>query len=161
MLAIATNLDQNIKPLPVIWIQFLMSLSPFWIEILETLLVIAAAIFWRRISFFVILRGLKGEFWKKEIYFGNHQIQQYWVAFMSQAYWVEVMVEVELRLIWRLKLSWGWLELGFNLRLRLSFGWGWVEAEVEIDSWLGLSWGWVDVVLRLNWGRVEIELELK
>ena len=31
-------------------------------------------------------------------------IVQDWVAFMSQPYWVEVKVEVELRLILRLKL---------------------------------------------------------
>ena len=66
------------------------------------------------------------------------KVKQDWVAFMSQPYWVEVMVEVELRL----KLSWGWLEPWFDLRLRLSFGWVWVEAEVAIDFWLGLSWGW-------------------
>ena len=94
----------------------------------------------------------------------NNRFQQDWVAFMSQPYWVEVMVEVELRLILRLKLSWGWFEPGFDLRLRLSWGWGLVE--VEIDLWLGLSWGWdwvticVEVELRpnLSWSRVESSL---
>ena len=93
------------------------------------------------------------------------------VVFMSQPYWVYIMVEVELGL----RLSWVWLERGFDLRIRLSWGWGWVDAEVELRlrlrlSWywlvvevelsLRLCWGWVDVALRLSWGRVEIEVEL-
>ena len=73
------------------------------------------------------------------------QFQQDWVAFMSQPYWVEVMVEVELGLRLRLILIWGWLEPGFDFRLRLRWGWGWVEVEIGIELKLIGDWVWVEV----------------
>ena len=62
-------------------------------------------------------------------------LKQDWVAFMSQPYWVEVMVEVELRLI---------------LRLRLIWTWGWNEVEMRLSQSL------VELELRLSWVVVEI-----
>ena len=70
-------------------------------------------------------------------------IKQDWVAFMSQPYWVEVMVEVELRL--RLILPWGWndVEMRFSGSL----------AEIELRlSWVGvkISWHWIKEEIGLS-----------
>ena len=81
------------------------------------------------------------------------------VAFMSQPYWVEVMVKVELRLTW----TWVWFEVKVGFGLRLSWGWGWyrfvigVEVEIELRLKLSSGWDWIEVELRLCWGWVEVE----
>ena len=62
-------------------------------------------------------------------------LPQDWVAFMSQSYWVEVMVEVELRLI---------------LRLRLIWTWGWNEVEMRLSRSL------VEIELRLSWDKLTL-----
>ena len=61
--------------------------------------------------------------------------QQDWVAFMSQPYWVEVMVEVELRL--RLIQTWGWNE--FEMRFSGSL----VEIKLRL-SWVGVEISWIE-----------------
>ena len=68
-------------------------------------------------------------------------VKQNWVAFMSQPYWVEVMVEVELRMILRLRLIW-------NLNLRLKWG------RDEIQS--KFSWTWVEVELSCSWDKLTL-----
>ena len=55
--------------------------------------------------------------------------QQDWVAFMSQPYWVEVVVELS-------------LILRLNLEMVLSWGWGWVELGLSL-GWGELSGGWI------------------
>ena len=62
--------------------------------------------------------------------------EQDWVAFMSQPYWVEVMVEVELRL--RLIWTWGWNEV------EMRFSGSLVEIKLRL-SWVGveMSWHWI------------------
>ena len=84
------------------------------------------------------------------LYFVIYSIQQDWVAFMSQPYWVKVMVEAELGLRLRLKLG-----------LRLSWGWVRVEVEIELSLICGSAWVEVEFELKLVWDRVVIELELK
>ena len=73
-----------------------------------------------------------------------------WVAFMSQPYWVEVVVEVQCD--WNIEINnnWDWGCLEAEIEMRLIWGAGWEEVELKI------SWSWVGVELRLIW--VEIEL---
>ena len=68
---------------------------------------------------------------------------QDWVAFMSQPYWVEVMVEVKLRL--RLIWTWGWNKV--EMRLSGSL----VEIELRL-SWVGveISWHWIKEEIGLS-----------
>ena len=63
--------------------------------------------------------------------------QQDWVAFISQPFWVEAKVEVELRLMLRLRLIWGchWNEV--EMRSNRSL----VEIELRL-SWVGVEIGW-------------------
>ena len=51
-------------------------------------------------------------------------LQQDWVAFMSQPYWVEV----ELTLILRLRFKWGWDDV------ESKFSWNWVGVELRKGS---------------------------
>ena len=71
--------------------------------------------------------------------------RQDWVAFMSQPYWVVVMVEVELRLIW----TWSWNKV----EMRLS------GSLVEIE----LSWSWDKLTLNKgrNWAFIGVGLWFK
>ena len=98
---------------------------------------------------------------------------------MSQPYWVEVMVEVELRLILRLKIIWNWgcnevemslsrslIEIEFRLswdKLTSNKGRNWAFIGYGSKYVLGLliwNWGWNEVEMRLSWSLVEIKLRL-
>ena len=70
-------------------------------------------------------RVMRGPPWKR-----RNNKEQDWVAFMSQPYWVKVMVEVELRL---------------TLRLRMIWTWGWNEVEMRLSRSL------VEIEFRLSW----------
>ena len=93
---------------------------------------------WRKVS------KIK-KWWK--IFLRQTFLKQDWVAFMSQPYWVEVMVAVELRL--RLIWTWGWDEIEWK------FSWNWVEVEL---SWSrdkltlnkGRNWAFIGVGLRFK-----------
>ena len=63
---------------------------------------------------------------------GDFKLEQDWVAFMSQPYWVKVETEIDLSL----RLKWGWVEV----EVELKFSQNWVEVELS----------WVVVELRLN-----------
>ena len=55
--------------------------------------------------------------------------KQDWVTFMSQPYWVEVEIEVQVN----------WVEVEIEVKMRL----GWSSVEIELK----FSWGWVDFKL--------------
>ena len=63
--------------------------------------------------------------------------QQDWVAFISQPYWVKVMVEVA--------------EVGSKVECKLTWTWVWFEVKVELGLWLCSGWGW-------DWFAVEFEI---
>ena len=66
---------------------------------------------------------------------GQKYDRQDWVAFMSQPYWVEVKVEVELTLILRLICGRGWCEIEMILSRSL------VEIELRL-CWVGVEISW-------------------
>ena len=71
---------------------------------------------------------------------------QDWVAFMTQPYWVEVMVEVDIEaeVDLNLRLKWVWDDIEWK------FSWNWVEVD--------LSWSWDKLTLTKgkNWAFIGV-----
>ena len=86
-------------------------------------------IFWQKMLFSKLFLFLK---WNRL------QTKKDWIAFMSQPYWVEVKVEVELR------LKWGWYEIESKLIWNwVEFSWGWDKLSFN----KGRNWAFIGVGL--------------